>query len=170
MKTLKESLLSDIDTTLDDGDKIIEWQNHFGDAETALKTFDKFARELKKHFSDYTKFGSQYKQDFDGACKFVDNDWTIIISSAKRSHYEVIRMCNGKNMWMVHISTFVKRPPILTFYDDYMNGMRVLKNQMAGSINKYYKFDNLKSLPTFISDIVNTIINHTPDEYINDKS
>jgi hypothetical protein len=44
-----------------------------------------------------------------------------------------------------------------------MRGMRAL-NQMAGAINKYYKFDNLKSLPKSISDIVNMIINNTPDE------
>lgn len=162
MKTLKESLLSDIDVQLDAGDKIIDWQNNFGDTETALKVFDKFANALKKHFGDYTTFGSRYKQDFNAACKFVDNDWTIIASGAKRSGYGIIRICNGKNMWMVHISKFTKQP-VLIFYSDYMRGMMILK-QMYGAINKYYKFDNLKSLPKPISDIVNTIINHTPDE------
>jgi hypothetical protein len=72
-------------------------------------------------------------------------------------------------MWMVHISSFVKQPPVLIFYKYHNRGMIALK-QMVGAINKYYKFDNLKSLPKPISDIVNTIINHTPDEYINDKS
>lgn len=169
MKTLKESLLSDIDTTIDAGDKIIDWQNNFGDTETALKTFDKFANALKKHFGDYTTFGGRYKHEFDDACKFVDNDWTIIISGAKRDKYGVIRICNGENMWMVHISSFVKQHPVLIFYKYHNRGMIALR-QMVGAINKYYKFDNLKSLPKFISDIVNTIINHTPDEYINDKS
>lgn len=163
MKTLKESLLSDIDTTLNDGDKIIDWQTQFGDTETALKILDKFANELKKHFGKYTEFGKQRLKDFDGACKFVSHDWTIIISGSKRSRYGVIHICNGKNMWMVHISTFVNRPPILVYYNDYMNAMRIL-DQVAGAISKYYKFDNPKSLPKFISNIVNTIINHTPDE------
>lgn len=162
MKHLKESLLSGIDTTLAKGDKIIDWQTKFGDTETALKVFDKFANALKKHFGDYTTFGGRYKQDFDSACKFVDHDWTIIVSGAKRSNYGVIHICNGENIWMVHMSSFVERPPRLTFYNDYVCGMRAL-NQSYGSINKYYKFDNLKSLPKYISDIVNTIINHTPD-------
>jgi hypothetical protein len=161
-------LLSDIDTTIDDGDKIIDWQNKFGDTETALKTFDKFANALKKHFGDYTKFNEYNKFEFNDACKFLDNDWTIIISGAKHSKYGVIRICNGENMWMVHISSFVKQPPVLIFYKYINRGMIALK-QMFG-VNKYYKFDNLKSLPKSISDIVNMIINHTPDEYINDKS
>lgn len=70
---------------------------------------------------------------------------------------------------MVYISSFVKHPPTLTFYKYHNRGMFALR-QMVGAINKYYKFDNLKSLPTAISNIVNTIINNTPDEYINDKS
>lgn len=163
MKTLKESLLSDIDTTLNDGDEIIKWRKYFSDTETALKVVDKFTRELKKHFGDYTKFNEHNKVEFVDACKFVDNDWTIIVCGAKRNSYGIIRICNGKNMWVVHISTFADRLPILIFYNDLNRGMNVLTHTY-GAINKYYKFDNLKSLPTFIIDIVNTIINHTPDE------
>lgn len=163
MRTLYESILDDIDVTLEKGDEIIDWQNNFGDTETALKVFDKFANALKKHFGNYTKFGSQYKQDFDAACKFVDNDWTIIVYGSKRSKFGAIHICNGKTMWKVHISSFVDRPPILTFYNDYVRGMLEL-HQGYGAINKYYKFDNLKSLPKPIGDIVDTIINHTPDE------
>ena len=51
MKSLYESILDDIDVSLVKGDEIIKWRNNwvnnFGDTETALKVFDKFANALK---------------------------------------------------------------------------------------------------------------------------